>query len=98
MDNKIDLLEAAVTQAGRTDGGPERGLLIFGIYSSLGDVADDNWIPRGLIASSPYALVGDVDAIVDTLHERRERWGLTYYVCMDSDLEKFIPIVRRLAG
>jgi len=98
MDNKVALLEAAVSEAGRTDGGPERSVLLLYCYSSLADVKDDQLIPRHLVSSSPYALVGDVDAMVDTLQERRKRWGLTYYVCEDVDLERFIPVVRRLAG
>jgi len=97
MDTNIEVLEAAVAEAGRTDGGPERSILIFGLHSSLADVPEDNWIPRDLVATSPYALVGDADAMVETLLTRRERWGLTYFVCFDSDLEKFIPVVHKLA-
>lgn len=98
LDAKIKLLEAAVIEAGRTDGGPERSHVMFGVYPSADDVSDEDWIPRDLVASSPYALVGDTEAMVDSLLARRERWGFTYNVCMDGDLEKFIPVVRKLAG
>ena len=98
MDRNIEVLETAVTEAGRIDGGPERSILIFSIYSSLADVPDDNWIPRDLVETSPHALVGDADAMADTLVAQRERWGLNYFVCFDTDLEKFIPVVRKLAG
>lgn len=98
LDTKVALLDAAVAAAGRTDGGPERSLLLFGRYASLDEVRDDDWIPRELVAASPHALVGEVSAAVEILQERRERWGLSYYVCFDSDLERFAPIVHQLAG
>jgi probable F420-dependent oxidoreductase len=98
MDKNIEVLETAVTEAGRTDSGPERSILIFSLDSSLTNVPDDHWIPRELVATSPYALVGDADAMAEALLARRERWGLTYFVCFDKDLEKFIPVVRKLAG
>jgi probable F420-dependent oxidoreductase len=97
MDTKIALLEAAITDAGRMDGGPERNVLIFSCYPSLTEITSERWISRDLASTSPYALIGDVDAIVDKIQERRERWGLTYYVCWDVDVEEFIPIVRKLA-
>lgn len=98
MERKIGLLDAAVAGAGRTDGGPERSILVFGLYRSLDEVTENDGIPRHLVPASPYALVGDVEAIVATLHERRERWGLSYYVCFDGHLEQFLPIVRHFAA
>jgi transposase len=52
--------------------------------------------PKG-VAASPYARVGHVEAMVDALRERRERWGISSYVCFDSGLDRFMPVVRRLA-
>jgi probable F420-dependent oxidoreductase len=98
MDTKIELLEAAVTDAGRVDGGPERSVLVFSLYPSLAEITSERWISRELAATSPYALIGDPDAIVDKIQERRERWGLSYYVCWDVDVEQFIPVVCELAG
>jgi probable F420-dependent oxidoreductase len=98
LDTKVAHLDAAVAAVGRTDGGPERSLILFNLYASLDDVRDGDWISRDLVATSPYALVGEVSAAVELLQERRERWGLTYYVCIDSDLERFAPIVHKLAG
>jgi alkanesulfonate monooxygenase SsuD/methylene tetrahydromethanopterin reductase-like flavin-dependent oxidoreductase (luciferase family) len=98
MDTKVALLEAEIIAAGRADGGPERSVLAFTFYNSMSDIPDDDWLPRDLVAESPYALIGDVAAIVDKIQERRERWGLTYHVCWDVDIKKFIPVVRELAG
>jgi hypothetical protein len=50
------------------------------------------------LTGSPYALVGDTEQVVDTLIERRERWGLTYIASSEEDLERIAPVVARLAG
>lgn len=46
----------------------------------------------------PIALVGSVEEICDQLVERRERWGLSYWVVHDPEMEVFAPVVERLAG
>ena len=46
----------------------------------------------------PIALVGSVDEICDQLVERRERWGLSYWVVHDAEMEAFAAVVDRLAG
>jgi hypothetical protein len=51
-----------------------------------------------VIATGPYALVGDTAQMVDTLLERRERWGLSYLTCFEDDLDLFAPLVTRLTG
>ncbi|GAC1459563.1 MAG: LLM class F420-dependent oxidoreductase [Candidatus Limnocylindrales bacterium] len=94
MDGKIQRLESAVVEAARSDGGPERSVLLFGLIDRSG-AASDARLPPELSASSPYALVGDPGAMVELMHERRERWGLTYYVCFARDLERFAPVVER---
>ena len=42
--------------------------------------------------------LGDTERMVDTLLERRERWGLTYLTCFEEDLDLFAPVVARLVG
>jgi probable F420-dependent oxidoreductase len=102
LESKVGLLEKVVSETGRTDGTPERNILIFGIYPSVDAIAEGDrvlrYVPRQLLATSPYVLLGDVGAIVEGLRERRERWGLTYYVCWGDQIDKFIPVVRQLAG
>jgi probable F420-dependent oxidoreductase len=46
---------------------------------------------------SPSVLVGSVDQIVDTLIERRQRYGFSYIVTW-APVEEFAPVVARLAG
>ncbi|HEX7097167.1 MAG TPA: TIGR03621 family F420-dependent LLM class oxidoreductase, partial [Acidimicrobiales bacterium] len=47
---------------------------------------------------SPHALAGTVEQIVDTLLERRERWGLSAIGVGVDALEALAPVVARLAG
>ena len=46
---------------------------------------------------SPSILAGSVNQIVDTLIERRERYGFSYIVNW-APIEEFAPVVARLAG
>ena len=50
------------------------------------------------ILESPYVLMGTVDQIVADLQRRRARWGLSYYVIFERDMDTFAPVVARLAG
>jgi hypothetical protein len=50
------------------------------------------------ILEAPYALIGSVDEMVDSLHARRERWGLSYFVTFEPFLETLAPVVAKLTG
>lgn len=50
------------------------------------------------VLESPFVVLGTVDEIVESLRQRRERWGISYYVVMEPVLETFAPVVARLAG
>jgi probable F420-dependent oxidoreductase len=50
------------------------------------------------ILHSPYALIGTVRALVETLQARRERWGISYYVVFEPYMDAFAPVVAALAG
>ena len=50
-----------------------------------------------LLADSPAVLVGDVERCVDTLLERRERYGFSY-LNLGHDVDAVAPIVARLSG
>ncbi len=98
MDVKIDRLIRGL-ESRRTDRPePERSVLLFAVgdgephdpaIAALGD--DDR-------AATPYVLDGDADKMVETLQRRRERWGLSYVVCFDRDLDRVAPVVTALAG
>jgi len=46
----------------------------------------------------PSMFIGSVDRIVEEVRTRRERYGVSYYVVLDTAMEKIAPIVARLAG
>jgi len=50
------------------------------------------------IDGSPIALVGTIDQIIERLVERRERFGFSYVVVHESEMEAFAPVVAALAG
>jgi hypothetical protein len=44
----------------------------------------------------PGVLVGDLGQIAAAMRERRERYGLTYYVFADAQAEQLAPLARLL--
>jgi probable F420-dependent oxidoreductase len=50
------------------------------------------------ILSHPHALIGTVDAICDTLHKRREMFGISYITIAQRHLDEFAPVIDLLAG
>ena len=49
------------------------------------------------ILQSPYVLIGTVDKLIQDLHARRERWGISFWSCWEEDLEAMAPVVAALA-
>jgi probable F420-dependent oxidoreductase len=96
FEEKLRLLDDAST--GRAHGGPERSILLFDVARRLEDLPADSWADPEFVSDSPYALIGDTSKMVDTLLERREKWGLTYYVFGDQDFDVFKPLIAELAG
>jgi probable F420-dependent oxidoreductase len=47
---------------------------------------------------SGAALVGSESEIMEQLHQRRERWGLSYVIVGDDNIDEFAPIVAKLTG
>lgn len=93
----IDVLDSALATAERTQA-PERAVLVLELHRRHGDVPANGWAPREVITDGPFGLVGDTEQIVDTLLDRRERWGLSFVTCWEEDLAAFAPVVARLAG
>ena len=48
------------------------------------------------VLSSPIVLVGSESEIVSRLHERRERWGYSYFCVTGPQLQEFADVLRRL--
>lgn len=49
-------------------------------------------------AEVPLALIGSPEEITEQLASRRERWGMSYWVVHEPDIEAFAPVVAALAG
>jgi len=47
---------------------------------------------------SPHYLVGDPSEMVETLLERRERWGISYIAMRPEHLDAIPEVIGRLAG
>jgi probable F420-dependent oxidoreductase len=50
------------------------------------------------IEASPVALIGTAEEIVEVLRERRERYGFSYIVVHEAEIDSFAPVVAALAG
>jgi probable F420-dependent oxidoreductase len=50
------------------------------------------------IATSPIAMIGTTDQIVESLRHRREQFGFSYVVVHEAEMEAFAPVVATLAG
>ncbi|MDQ6673491.1 MAG: TIGR03621 family F420-dependent LLM class oxidoreductase [Chloroflexota bacterium] len=103
---KVNWVRQAATAAGRAAESIE---LQFSMYfcqitrtASQGRAASSSFAellradPK-LMATSPTVLTGTVDQCIETLCERRERYGFSY-LKLGSDVTSVAPIVARLAG
>jgi probable F420-dependent oxidoreductase len=55
-------------------------------------------LPPGEVLDSPVVLAGTVDEICARLRERRERFGISYWVLPAARWKQFVPVVERLTG
>ena len=62
-----------------------------GIASMLG-------VDTDMIENTPFAVIGSANEIVERLLERRERWGFSYIIVGQEDVDSFAPVVAQLAG
>lgn len=61
------------------------------IGTTLGLDADD-------VLASPFVLLGSVEEIIARLHERRERWGYSYYTVQQPAAHDFAPVLAALGA
>jgi hypothetical protein len=55
-------------------------------------------VPIEHVRESPFALLGDTDAMEATLIERREQFGFSYISVGEAGMQRLAPVVARLAG
>jgi len=61
-------------------------------------LADMMGVTSEQVEGSPIALVGTVEQIAERLVERRERFGFSYIIVHEAEMEAFAPVVAALAG
>jgi probable F420-dependent oxidoreductase len=70
---------------------PDRDKAVARLAAAL-SVADEH------VAGTPIALIGTIDEIADTLRARRDRFGFSYIVVHEAEMEAFAPVVAELTG
>jgi len=50
------------------------------------------------VLEMPSIFIGSVEQISEQMDEWRERYGFSYYIISDADMETFAPIVARMSG
>jgi len=50
------------------------------------------------VEGSPIAMIGSTDQIAELLRARRERFGFSYLVVHEAEMEAFAPVVAALSG
>ena len=60
------------------------------IGTALGGLDPDD------VLGSPFVLIGSVEEIVAKLHERRERWGYSYYTMQQPVAQDFAAVIAAL--
>jgi probable F420-dependent oxidoreductase len=103
VDEKVGWVVAAATEAGRL-ADIEMNVRAF-IVAVTNDVDDTiaamaKFIsaPDDLVRNTPFALVGPPEKLIDDLRARRERWGFSYVIVGQNDVEAFAPVVAELTG
>jgi hypothetical protein len=61
-------------------------------------LAADMNVTADEVLASPQVLLGTVEEMVEDLQRKREEYGISYFVVVESNMEKMIPVVARLAG
>lgn len=101
--DKVAVVAEAAREAGRLDH------IEMNIRTFFVSVTDDRdariaamaamiGVEDEMIAESPFALIGDVDQISDTLIARREEFGFSYVIVGAGEVDAFAPVVARLTG
>jgi probable F420-dependent oxidoreductase len=68
------------------------------VQSAYDGMAAKTRMAPAVLRDHPNVLVGSVDAIVETLQERRETHGTNYVTVQQTQAERFAPVVARLTG
>jgi probable F420-dependent oxidoreductase len=67
-------------------------------HSSASELSQLSGLTIDQVLASPWALIGTIEEIVEKMNDRRERFGLSYYVVPGWHMDAFAPVVARLKG
>lgn len=98
MDEKVARVERGIAEREPARPAPERSVLLFAVGDAEPHEGGLATLSAAEVADSPYALLGDLPQMVDALERRRERWGLSYVVCFDREVDALAPVVAALSG
>jgi hypothetical protein len=71
---------------------PRRAAERFAVQQGCGAAAGE------LALAMPSVAVGPAERVAEELERRRDRYGFSYLVMADGDMEAFAPVVERPAG
>ena len=103
VEDKVAIVAEAARTAGRLDH-IEMNVRTFFVsvtddrHAQISAMAEMIGVDDQMIADSPFALIGDVDQICDTLLARRAALGFSYVIVGAGEIDDFAPVVARLAG
>jgi probable F420-dependent oxidoreductase len=103
VDRKTAIVRETAVAAGRLDA-IEMNVRAFMVTvtddpdSAIQTIADFTGASADMIAESPFALIGPPSKLADDLLARRQRWGFSYVIVGQNDVEAFAPVVAQLAG
>jgi probable F420-dependent oxidoreductase len=103
VDRKTAIVREEAAAAGRLDA-IEMNIRAFMVTvtddpaSAVQTIADFTGASAEMISHSPFALIGPPSKLADDLLARRQRWGFSYVIVGQNDIEAFAPVVAQLTG
>jgi probable F420-dependent oxidoreductase len=103
VDSKVALVRDTAVAAGRA-AEIEMNIRAFMVIvtddasTAYEDLARFTGAPVEVIRDSPFALVGPPSKLIEDLRARRERWGFSYVIVGQGEVDSFAPVVAALAG
>jgi len=101
VDAKVAVVHDTAVAAGRLDA-IELNVRAFVVVvtdepdTAMQGIADFTGAPKEMIAQSPFVLIGPPAKLTEDLLARRERWGFSYVIVGQDDVDPFAPVVAAL--
>ena len=103
VDEKVAIAREAAIACGRLDA------IEWNVRAFMVNVTADGAAARAglagaigvepsMVDTTPFALIGPPEELSERLLERREKWGFSYVIVGQQDVESFAPVVAALAG